>query len=73
MTPLELATTDELWKELSKRFNSSVLIYEALGPKGQALFQDLQWTGSWTQALGLTDYARSYMEHYKEQIIDESS
>lgn len=58
---LELVTTPELLTELSTRFNAYVLVCEKDGDIGATTNTNVLWTGPFTHALGLLEYANTYM------------
>lgn len=68
---LELATTNELWDELSSRYNACVIIHESAARAGSDTFTDINWKGSFCHMLGLMDYGKVIVTSLKKQY-DES-
>ena len=54
---LETVSTDDLWAELQKRFNSCVLSFTKDAKDRDTSYSNLWWKGSTTEILGLTRYA----------------
>lgn len=62
---LEFITTPELLTELSKRLNAYLLVFEKDGDVGATTETRVLWTGSFTHAMGLLEYAHTFFEVIK--------
>jgi len=70
---IELATTDMLFKELIKRYNNFVFIYEADSAECGYVTNDVVTKGSLATGLGLVEWGRLHFVNRIEYMIDQQN
>jgi len=69
MTYLEMATTQELWDELQKRFTGCVLVYEKDTKNPDLANCNVLYNGGYCYALGLLSYANAYFASQQAKVF----
>lgn len=67
---LELATTEELFRELTRRFPAVVMVY--LDDRGQQVTKNMMFSGSDVTAYGLCAYGQHFLTHSSQRVTYES-
>ena len=66
ISDLELATTTEIFRELSNRFPAVVMVY--LDDRGPQVMKHLLFSGSDVAAYGLCAYGQHFLTHASQRV-----